>query len=351
VIGACAGRRERGLQFEEGVQLALGVRDLVSAVSVGLARRERLAEIRLVFVPLLAPNVLAAQIGVAIVEVTIQADVKVFATVVAGIAPTDFDLEYELVPTGVTVMGHRRYLQKVRSPADCWRSSDGEYLPNRGCSSVAMRNFICTLLLALTAATAACTTTRAAHPADTVKAYHRAVHDRDSDAVYALLDEDGRLGMDPETFARYFESHYDGIVVQADQLLAGAGDGDDIEVHAAVPLEAGQEAELVWRRDSWWLAQTAPTRGAQASPQQTLDAFRSALAGRNLDATLALLSTERRGAYLAELDLFRKSMERTDGEEIVTNGDTAIVALDGGDKLILVREDGVWRVHGWEAGR
>ncbi len=212
-----------------------------------------------------------------------------------------------------------------------------------------MRNLTITLLALVVALSAGCTTMRAAHPKDTVQAYHRAVQDRDSDAVYALLDEDGRMGMDPETFARYFDANYDGIMIQADQLLRGVADGDTLEVSAAVPLPAGEKAELVWKRDSWWLAQTAPTRGAQASPQQTLDAFRSALAGRNLDATLALLSSERRNAYLAELELFRKSMERADGEEIVTNGDTAIVAMEGGDKLILVREDGVWRVHGWEA--
>lgn len=206
----------------------------------------------------------------------------------------------------------------------------------------------CLFLLAL--GLGACSTTRAEHPVDAVKAYHQAVQDRDPDAVYALLDEDGRLGMDPETFARYFERNYDGIAHQADQLLAGAADGDDIDVKARVPLPAGEEAELVWQRGSWWLASTTPSRGAQASPQQTLDAFRSALAGRNLDATLGLLSTERRSAYLAELELFRKSLEGEDAE-IVTNGNTAIVALTGGDKLILVREDGVWRVHGWEQGR
>lgn len=215
-----------------------------------------------------------------------------------------------------------------------------------------MRTFISSFFILAVAMTAAgCATTRADHPKDAIRSYHQAVEDRDADAVYALLDDEGRRGMDPETFARYFEENYDAISLQADQLLAGSERDQELRVHAKVPLPAGEQAELVWRSDNWWLAQTAPTRGAQASPQQTLDAFRSALAGRNLDATLALLSTERRSAYLAELELFRKSLEGAEGEEIVTNGDTAIIALSGGNKLILVREDGVWRVHGWEAGR
>jgi hypothetical protein len=150
--------------------------------------------------------------------------------------------------------------------------------------------------------------------------------------------------MDPETFAQHFDGKYDAILRQARELRARMDAPDPLEIRALVPTGPGELAELHWREGAWWLARTAPVRGAQESPQQTLDAFRAAIDSRNLDAALALLSSETRARYLAELDAIGAAL--AEGEaSVIASGDVAVVLLQNGDQLHLVREDGVWRVE------
>ena len=212
-----------------------------------------------------------------------------------------------------------------------------------------VQRFLVTLLACLATLGVGCGAERAESPVASIEAYHRAVADRDSDTVYALLDDDARLGMDPETFSVWFHKNHGVVLEQAQDLLTRAREGD-VQVRATVDVAQGQTADTTWVDGRWYLASQAPARGAQETPRATLAAFRRALQAKDLADVLRLLSAERRAEYLSELDVLAGALGTGLDNAIVTNGDTAVLPLDNGDKVVLVREDGVWKVHGYEQG-
>lgn len=188
---------------------------------------------------------------------------------------------------------------------------------------------------------------RVLHPADTIEAYRSAVDARDAGAVYAMLDESARMGMDEEAFEEHFEAHYDAIRAQARRMARAASQEGALRVEAEVQISGGI-APVVWADGDWALARETPTRSSQDTPRDTLLALLQALDARDLEGLVALLSHERRTVYIQELDVLRDGLKDGLGNAVITTGDTAVLPLNNGDKVLLVREDGVWRVQGYE---
>ncbi len=188
----------------------------------------------------------------------------------------------------------------------------------------------------------------APHPLDTIEAYRQAVEDKDAKAVYKMLDESARMGMDEEAFAEYFKLHYSDIRAQAKVLEKRASKDDGLKIEAQVPV-AGSVAPVVWQDEQWFLARETPTRASQDTPRDTLEALLRALDARDLESVMGLLSLQQRTVYVQEMDVMRDSLEQGLGQHaIITNGDTAILPLANGDKIILVREGGAWKLQGYE---
>lgn len=204
------------------------------------------------------------------------------------------------------------------------------------------------LLLAL--GLGACSTQRVSHPVDAVDAYCRAVEREDADAVYAMLDEEARMGMDREAFEAWFARHHESILEQAQELKAQAR-AEAFEVEAAVPVRGGQEARVGWFDGGWYLTQEVPARSAQSTPRETLEALQQAIEEEDLEELLRLLSADLRGQYLRELQALGSRTRDSQDKAIVAHGDQADILLDNGDRILLVREEGVWKISGYETTR
>lgn len=188
----------------------------------------------------------------------------------------------------------------------------------------------------------------APHPRDAVEAYLAAVEARDASAVYAMLDESARMDMNAEAFERYFDEHYDDILVQSKALAARVASQEQaLEVEAQVPV-AGSVAPVTWAEGRWYLAGESPTGAALETPRDTLEALLRALTTRDLERVMGLLSQEQRTVYVQEMDALRGSLVESLDNNLITNGDTAVLPLDNGDKILLVREAGVWKIQGYE---
>lgn len=189
----------------------------------------------------------------------------------------------------------------------------------------------------------------AEQPGDTIEAYVRAVKARDAEAIWALMDEDARLGLDEDAFEAFIEAHYDSILEQA-QALEERADGAQATIEAEVPVASSRSAQLTWREGAWYMAQPVPTGQRQDTPRDVLNAFIAALQERSLDDMLALLSQNRRGAVVGEFDVLREQIAAGLDGELVTRGDRAVLKLDNGDRIVLIREEGKWHIEGFERG-
>lgn len=193
---------------------------------------------------------------------------------------------------------------------------------------------------------AACAQT-ASPPQSVIERYASAVADHDHDAVWELLDEDARMGMDEDEFEAFFEANHALIQEQADALVRGSRDVD-VQIDALVELGDHRTASLTWQQDQWFLTEAVPTGTGQQTPRDTLAAFIAALDSKDLDNMLTLLSRNRRGALVGEFRALRQSIVASIDGGLVTRGDRAVLKLDNGDKVILVREEGEWRIEGFE---
>ncbi len=201
-------------------------------------------------------------------------------------------------------------------------------------------------LLALAAALAGC----AAHappPQETVNAWIDAVQRDDPEAAWDLLDEGARQGMTRASFDAFFKKHRGDLLARANQLQARA-DQATARVEAQLPLDPQHTLALRHSDAGWRLASVDPDGLQQHTPRDTLASFVGALDARDLDTLLALMSEERRVGLLGELDDLREQIARHLDQDLVTRGDRAVLQLDGGDRLLLVRRDGRWHIESLE---
>jgi hypothetical protein len=182
---------------------------------------------------------------------------------------------------------------------------------------------------------------------DALTLYCQAVERGDAEAVYGLLDDSMKMGMDVEGFKAWFARNREGFQEQARDLAAHARE-EDVRVEAAVPVVLGQEALLLWEDGEWRMLREVPARGAQRGPRETIESLRRALRDQDMEELLRLMSAERRAALLREMEALLTNLEGSQDNPIVTQGDRADLVLDNGDRVKLVREDGFWRVSNYE---
>ena len=182
------------------------------------------------------------------------------------------------------------------------------------------------------------------HPSEALTTYSEAVRAKDSDAVYGMLDESTRMGLDAGDFASYFERNYDEILEEAEALDA-RNEEDAVQVEAELPVGYGRTAKMTYSDGRWRLADKQPMAYGQQTPRDAVVAFVTALDESNFHSVLALLSTDRRSIYVGELVALRKTIEQGLESGIVTRGNRAILALDGGGRIILVREGDAWKIR------
>ena len=203
------------------------------------------------------------------------------------------------------------------------------------------------IVIAASALAAGSGASMAQQPTSAVQGYVSAVQSRDASAVYAMLDPSMRMEMSEDDFEAWFDTNYDMVLEQARSLEARA-DNDHVEVQAEIPLDMGHLARLSWSGSDWRLDNQHLTRSDQKTPRETLTAFADALERGDFETILGLLSTERRSAYISEMEALRDRVSRADGGGIVTRGEEAILPLPNGDRIVFVRENGAWKIQSFE---
>lgn len=210
------------------------------------------------------------------------------------------------------------------------------------------RMFVGSLILIAILGLESCASSGVEHPQSAVSAYCDAVRAKDAAAVYALLDEDARLGMQWPEFALWFDKNHALILEQAEEL-AQSQDASSVQVKGSVPLTGGIQAEVTWHNGKWLLAREVPTHTSWGSPAEAIEAFQGSLRAQDLEGVMRMLSEERRAAYLREMDLLDLMLAEKKGQSLVVRSNTAVLHLANGDKIFLVKERGSWKIHDYQS--
>ena len=102
---------------------------------------------------------------------------------------------------------------------------------------------------------------------------------------------------------------------------------------------------------TWRLDEAALSEAPPSTPEALLKMLVRALEGDRLEPMLALLSSRLRAEFDAELGLVLEALRAAVAAGVEPSGDTARVMLDRERALVLLREEGVWRVDRIEGVR
>ena len=185
------------------------------------------------------------------------------------------------------------------------------------------------------------------YPETALEDYVQAVNAKKSDQVYSLLSDDLRQNLSKEDFADWFNENYDEIKEQADQLDAVLKKGDaPVEVVATLEIVDNDTADFVYTDGSWYLNDevvVAVTAGEDELRVAALG-FEEALANRDLEALLGVLSSEHAETIEAELNILVNALGTSHEKEFSIEGERAYIMLDGGIRVTFILEDGEWKV-------
>lgn len=176
------------------------------------------------------------------------------------------------------------------------------------------------------------------------------------DAAWAMLSEESRAKLDRSELERRMASNPEErrlIVAQLSREVA------EERAEARYLLDDGREVRLVLEDGRWKLDGAILDVYSQATPRLAIASFVRAVENKRYDVLLRFVprayrtpdltaevlqrsfEVEMRDEIAAIVDVLRESAN----EPIEENGDRARLSLGPGDAVLLVREDGAWKIE------
>jgi hypothetical protein len=196
--------------------------------------------------------------------------------------------------------------------------------------------------LAATAMTAGCGARALPDPRVTVAEYRDAAARGDATAVHRLLTDDARLAYGQNGTRRLLDDARVEILAQATSAALPVA---TVRAVAEVPYAGGERAVVDIEDGRYRVSAASGLPSAARTPAQALADLRAALSRRSYAALIHLLSTETRQALERDLRALVDGLANTDALEVKVSGATAEVTVPGGRRVVLKREEGVWRIH------
>ncbi|PIE06226.1 MAG: hypothetical protein CSA75_00640 [Sorangium cellulosum] len=179
-------------------------------------------------------------------------------------------------------------------------------------------------------------------PQVAANAYADAAARGDANAIYEMLDDDGRRAMTRKDVARLVTDQRKEL---ADQAKAIRSKDTKIEASARVRFGDGEDAVLDLGKDGRFYVASADALPAGArTPVQALDQLRHVLARRSYAGLMRVLSKQTRSAIENDVRSLVEGLENPDELDVEQSGDSARVSTPGGHLIQLRREAGTWRI-------
>lgn len=207
-----------------------------------------------------------------------------------------------------------------------------------------------TVLAAVASALVACHggigTSRPA--ADGVRALVSALRSDDPHAAYGLMSSDARKKISYDEFALQWKQMAAERAWQARVLEEGLKGDPDVGERALVGFGDGKQVQLEREGKAWRLDAALVSRTRAGRSRDAVKLFSEAIAHRDINAILGVLTARRREGLTRQIEGFLIGLEKHQNDRIDESGsDRAELRWDESGiryKIILRKEDGEWRV-------
>lgn len=190
-----------------------------------------------------------------------------------------------------------------------------------------------------------CASTRVPEPRAALAAYHDALERKDVDALYGMLDAQARESLSKDDVRRLLAESQPQLVARARALAAGDA---RTETEARVFYMDGERAVLSLEDGSFKVDAAAALPAGARTPAEALSELRRALARRSYPALIQVLDADSREALELQLEGLVRGLAQPEALSVQVDGDTAEVLVEGGHRVTLTRQDGVWRVRDFQ---
>lgn len=181
-----------------------------------------------------------------------------------------------------------------------------------------------------------------------VRAYIAALRSDDPHRAYDMLAEAARSEITYEQFAIVWRRSQGERLAQAKALEEGLRGQLDLGERAQVRYSDGKTVGLIREDDQWRLEAGLVARAHASRPVDAVRILAEALASRDYDAMMRILTSRRRNGIAREVDRFSTSLIEHLADEISIIGpDRAELTWETDTtryKLVLRREGQEWRI-------
>ena len=179
---------------------------------------------------------------------------------------------------------------------------------------------------------------RATEPAaHGVEAYLAALRADDPHRAYALLSEGVRKEVSYDRFAEEWKGHANERAHQSQALGADLAGDADLGERAKIVFPDGKTLSLHRQSGTWRLEAPLLVRTHAATPHIAVEVFAEALAARDYQGVMHILTARRRRGIGRQVDAFVKSLNQHLEDQRTR------ISLVGKDRAELVWDDGAMR--------
>jgi len=187
------------------------------------------------------------------------------------------------------------------------------------------------------------------HPAsDGVRSLVSALRSDDAHAAYDLMSSDSRKKIGFDEFALQWKQMAAERKWQARVLEESLKGDPDVGERALIGFGDGKQVQLEREGKAWRLDAALVSRSRAGKSRDAIKLFSEAIAHRDINAILGVLTARRRDGLTRQIEGFLTGLEKHQNDRIEESGtDRAELRWDEAGiryKVILRKEDGEWRV-------
>ena len=183
--------------------------------------------------------------------------------------------------------------------------------------------------------------------ADGVRAYIAALRSNDPHAAYDLLTSDVKHRVSYEQFALEWRDSAPERQWQARALEDSVKGNPDVGERALVSFSDGKIVSLEREGKTWRLQSELITRSHAKQPGDAIRIFAEAVAARDVNAALNVLTQRRREGLTRQIQGFLSGLAKHANAPVDTFGNRAELRWDENGiryRIVLKKEDDEWRV-------
>ena len=182
------------------------------------------------------------------------------------------------------------------------------------------------------------------HPRSAVQQYVHYIKTNNAKGAYQLLSKELRSRLSFEAFARKWRKNRAELQIQAAHLFAGVKQSKGYEVSARIKLSGRRRVTLAHEDNRWRILGGVGSGFDSLSPREAVLGLVRALESKNFPTFLKLLTKSRRERFIRAITSRLEKLKANLDRDFEITGNRARLQYDPQYWIMLVKENGVWKV-------